>query len=284
VAARIERLAVPFIDGLVGSPIGSRAFSRAIAAVERIGDRELQATTQLARGFADRPTRALRELLDEDGSLTRNLRELRRQAEQLSGEKRAANMARQVTNSERRIRSLAAALDADRAALEEDNAAIGQQEQALWREIDALRGHAALAARLDELLDERIETLRATEPDRARALQTEALFAIRRRRRDLVLQLAVASQGYAALRMIEHDNLEVIWAVRSAATTTATAMRVASLAVDALADRQRPAHADLYEAGNAWSEVLSALDVVEERKRATWSELSARQDAAAANP
>jgi hypothetical protein len=281
VAAKIERLAVPFVDALIAAPIGSRAFVRAIAAVDRIGDREIQTTTQIARGFRDRPTRALRQLLDDDGSLTNNLRELRREAERLSHEKRGIDTARQLTRSEHRIRGLVAALDADRAALEQDNAAIGQLERALWREIEGLREHAALTTRLDEILEDRIEELQPTEPVRGRALQTEALFVIRRRRRDLVMQLAVASQGYSALRLIEHDNLEVIWAVRSAATTTATAIRTASLALGRLADRSRSSRDDLFEADDAWSEVLSALDTVDEKKLATLSELSARSGGAA---
>lgn len=281
VAARIERLAVPFVDAVIAAPIGSRAFVRAIAAVDRIGDREIQTTTQIARGFRDRPTRALRQLLDDDGSLTNNLRELRREAERLSHEKRGTDTARQLTRSEHRIRGLVAALDADRAALEQDNAAIGQLERALWGEIEGLREHAALTTRLDEILEGRIEELQQTEPERGRALQTEALFVIRRRRRDLVMQLAVASQGYSALRLIEHDNLEVIWAVRSAATTTATAIRTASLALGRLADRSRSSRIDLFEADDAWSDVLSALDTVDEKKLATLNELSARPGATA---
>jgi hypothetical protein len=94
------------------------------------------------------------------------------------------------------------------------------------------------------------------------------------------MQLAIASQGYSALRLIEHDNLEVIWAVRSAATTTATALRTASLAIDTLAERGRATRGDLAEADDEWSEVLNALDVVNDRKRATLSELSARPAAA----
>jgi hypothetical protein len=283
VAARIEQLAVPFVEGIVTAPIGSRAFARAIAAVERIGDREVQATTQIARSFGDRPARALRRLLDDDGSLTQNLRELRREAEALSRETRAADTARRLNRSERRIRALVAALEADRATLEEDNASIAQLERALWREIESLREHAALAARLDDLLEERIDALMPADARRAQGLQTEALFAIRRRRRDLVMQLAIASQGYSALRLIEHDNLEVIWAVRSAATTTATALRMASLAIDTLAERGRATRLDLAEADDEWSEVLSALDVVNDRKRATLSELSARPAAPAAD-
>ena len=118
------------------------------------------------------------------------------------------------------------------------------------------------------------ERLRPDDPVRARGLQMEALFAIRRRRRDLVMQLAVATQGYSALRLIEHDNLEVMWAIRSAVTTTATAIRTASLAVGRQAglDGSRD---DLLET-DAWTEVLRALDTVEDRKRVTLDVLAAR--------
>jgi len=276
VAARIERLAVPFVDRLVGAPFGSPAFARALAAVERIGEPEVQSTTQITGAFRNRPTRVLHALLDADGSLTRNLRELRGEAERLQQETRPSDSARRLARSERRIRDLVAALDVDRAALELDNATIGQLERALWGEIDGLREDAALAARLDALVEDRIERLRDTDPDRARRLQLDALFAIRRRRRDLVMQLAVATQGYSALRLIEHDNLEVIWAIRSAATTTTSAIRTASLAIDRVADRELPSHADLLETDDAWSEVLRALDRVEDRKRVTLGELSAR--------
>jgi hypothetical protein len=72
----------------------------------------------------------------------------------------------------------------------------------------------------------------------------------------------------------------VIWAVRSAATTTATALRTASLAIDTVAERGRTTRLDLAEADDEWSEVLSALDVVDERKKTTLSELPARPPAA----
>jgi hypothetical protein len=278
VAARIEQLAVPFVDRLVGATLGSPAFSRAIGAVEGIGDREVQSTTRITAAFRDRPTRALRDLLDEDGSLTRNLGELRREAERLVREKGASATARRLTRSERRIRELVAALDADRSALELDNAVVGQMERALWGEIDGLREHAALAARLDALLEDRIERLRPPDPVRAHGLQMEALFAIRRRRRDLVMQLAVATQGYSALRLIEHDNLEVMWAIRSAVTTTATAIRTASIAVDRMASLDG-SRADLLETDDAWTEVLRALDTVEDRKRVTLDVLATRSSA-----
>ena len=53
-------------------------------------------------------------------------------------------------------------------------------------------------------------------------------------------------------------TIEVIWAVRSAATTTATALRTASLTIDTLAERGRASRGDLAEADDEWSEVLNA--------------------------
>ena len=80
------------------------------------------------------------------------------------------------------------------------------------------------------------------------------------------------TQGYAALRLIEQDDLEVIWAIRTATTTTATAMRTALLAVQAMADRRRSVEVDLAGLGRAWNDVVVALDAVDVRKRRTFED------------
>jgi uncharacterized protein YaaN involved in tellurite resistance len=168
-----------------------------------------------------------------------------------------------------------AALEADRQTLEVDNAAIDQQEAALWILIQTLRQYAFLAARLDELVSARLAELAATDPDAARALQVEALHAIRRRRRDLLLQLAVATQGYAALRLVEQDNLEVIWAIRAATTTTVSALRTALLAARATAgDDERDDATDAFmgELRETVGQMQSALDEADRRRRATLEE------------
>jgi uncharacterized protein YaaN involved in tellurite resistance len=173
-----------------------------------------------------------------------------------------------------RVRELIPQLDADRALLETDNAALAQQEEALWREIETLRQYAALAARLDQLMADHLDTLQAADPARAHALRVDVLYAIRRRRRDLLLQLAVATQGYSALRLIEQDNLDVIWALRAATTTTVTALRSASLA--SLATSNRAAVGRSSSGGSTaaslrqtLTDMVSALDAVEQRRRTT---------------
>jgi len=168
-----------------------------------------------------------------------------------------------------------AALEADRQTLEVDNAAIDQQEEALWILIQTLRQYAFLAARLDELVSARLAELASTDPDAARALQVGALHAIRRRRRDLLLQLAVATQGYAALRLVEQDNLEVIWAIRAATTTTVSALRTALLAARVTAgDDERDDATDAFigDLRETVGQMQSALDEADRRRRTTLEE------------
>ncbi|HEY7969493.1 MAG TPA: toxic anion resistance protein [Candidatus Limnocylindrales bacterium] len=242
----------------------------------------MAATTQIAARFQDRPVRVLEEVLGERAPLTRHVRELEKMAAAMA-ERLAARGSpdgdadepddKDVQAAER-VRELIPQLDADRALLETDNAALAQQEQALWREIETLRQYAALAARIDQLLADHVDGLQAADPTRAHALRVDVLFAVRRRRRDLLLQLAVATQGYSALRLIEQDNLEVIWALRSATTTTVSALRAASLASLATTNRAEVGRSasDGSTVGSlrqTLTDMVSALDAVEQRRRTT---------------
>ena len=262
----------------MAAPLGSPAFGRAIAAIDGLGDREIRATTEIVRGLDNQPSLAVRRLVSDDSQLSRSLRWLRETAERLRDElnarsaESARDVARDLERAQERIDEAVGALNDALETLQLANATIAQQERALWTELQALREYAFLAGRLDDLVDDRIEALATTDPDRAGALRTEALFSVRRRRRDLLLQLAVVTQGYAALRLIEQDDLEVIWAIRTATTTTATAMRTALLAVQAMADRRRSVEVDLAGLGQAWNDVVVALDAVDVRKRRTFED------------
>ena len=216
VASRIEATAVHFADRLMAASVGSQAFRRAITAIDGLGDREVRATTEIVRGLDSQSSLAVRRLVADDSPLSRNVRSLRETAERFRDElaDRAAgtldrDVARDVSRAEERIRAAVGALDESLQTLQQANATVAQQERALWTELQALREYAFLAGRLDEMLDDRIEAVATTDPGRAKALRDDALFAVRRRRRDLLLQLAVVTQGYAALRLIEQDDLEV---------------------------------------------------------------------------
>ena len=95
--------------------------------------------------------------------------------------------------------------------------------------METLRQYAFLAGRLDEELTARIagaEDVRAGAPaaERVNSLRLDVLPIVRRRRREILTQLSIVMQGYAALRIVEDDNAEVIRAVASTISTTTAAL------------------------------------------------------------
>ena len=192
------------------------------------------------------------------------------------GDASSDELAESLREAEERVRRIVPSLDADRETLEQDNAALAQQERALWTEIQTLRRYASLAERIDDLVEARAGALEAGDPVRARHLREDALFSVRRRRRDLLLQLAVATQAYAALRLIEQDNLEVIWAIRVASTTTVTAMRSAMLVARIAGERRLPDGPAIVDLAGAWTSVVAAIEAAESRRRRTLAEVDAR--------
>jgi uncharacterized protein YaaN involved in tellurite resistance len=252
----------------------SVAYRRALTSIEQLGEREVRTTTAIASRFGDQPIRTLEHELSDRWPLAASQRELRRLAERLLrfGEDRrrsAEEVGRATADLEERIGELVGAIDSEREIVDVDNGVLNQQERALWTQIHAIRECAAIAARIDEQLEDRIAAIVITEPAVATRLRNEVLYATRSRRRDLLLQLAVATQGYAALRRIEQSNLELIWLMRATTTTTVTAMRTAMLAQHAFAREAAPAAIDADQVLGAWREVIETLDDVERRRQGT---------------
>jgi uncharacterized protein YaaN involved in tellurite resistance len=179
----------------------------------------------------------------------------------------AVELGRASAAIEARLRVLIAAIEAEREVLEIENGLLNQQERALWSQVLAIRECVTIAARIDERLHARIEAIPPDDARLAKRLRDEVLYSTRLRRRDLLLQLAVATQGYAALRRIEQGNLELIWLIRGTTTTTATALRTALLATHAVSNRG--ADVGVGEIRDAWRDVIGVLDDVERRRRGT---------------
>jgi uncharacterized protein YaaN involved in tellurite resistance len=121
---------------------------------------------------------------------------------------------------------------------------------------------------------ERMHALRSDEPAAARAFETEVLYVIRQRRRELLTHTTVAKQGELSLGRIEQGNIEVIRALRSATTTTLTALRSAALTLQAFQDGDSEAAA-VNDAADlqAWQELLVKLDDLDRKRRSSLSRI-----------
>lgn len=159
--------------------------------------------------------------------------------------------------------------------------------------METLRQYAFLAQRLDERLTAWIDSAEIDDAARARSLRLDVLPVVRRRRQEILTQLTIVMQGYAALRIVEDDNAEVIRSVASTISTTTAALRTAVMVAGAAASHRMALerlgaarlaastmndHAAALEAGvtgpegrvaalrEAWGEVYAALDRVDAQK------------------
>ena len=145
---------------------------------------------------------------------------------------------RKYQSSQTQIEAIVNGLYRGQDELLRDNAALEQEKAHLWEMKKRLEQYAYMAAQLDEALTRKIAEIEAHDPEKARALQEDALFYVRQKRQDLLTQLAVTVQGYLALDLIRKNNAELIKGVERATTTTVSALRTAVIAALALGNQR----------------------------------------------
>jgi uncharacterized protein YaaN involved in tellurite resistance len=304
---RIEKLVADIVETIVTVRPDGPDEARILEAIDHLGESEFVATASISARVLDRRFRSMDGQLTGKGPMARRLAELRKVAEALdpsqiqlgprhTPEQEFRELDRyfeRFARSQSRLEAILAELRQSRFTLERDNASIESEEASLSREMEALREHVFLAERLDDALTARLDRVAATDPGRAELLRARVLAALRARRVQILTQLAIATQGYMALRLVEDSNLEVIKGVDSAIATTGAALHTAVLAAQAAASQRvavehleaarqaRGALADqasALEAGiaaraertaalrSAWEEMRAALDRVEEQK------------------
>src|SRR6185437_1226299 len=127
-------------------------------------------------------------------------------------------------------------LESGQDELRKDNAAIETEKANMWTTMGKLSEYNALASALDDAVAEKIAELEAAgKTEEANAVKSDALFAIRQRRQDIMTQMAVSVQGYMALDLVRKNNIELIKGVDRAQTTTISALRTAVIVSQALA-------------------------------------------------
>ena len=306
---RIEKLVSDCLDAVSTLPLGGPEYNRAVAAIDRLGERDFVATSALSGRVLDRRFGAMRGLLAAKAPLARQLADLRKAAAKLDpttiklDRRRSARdevdeidrYFERFARTQPHLESLLASLTEGRLALEQDNAAILTEQASLATEMETLRQYAFLAARLDDRLTAWIDEAEADADAaaRARSLRLDVLPVVKRRRQEILTQLTIVMQGYAALRIVEDDNAEVIRSVASTISTTTAALRTAVMVAGAAASHRMALeqlgaarlaastlndHAAALEAGvsgpegrvavlrEAWGEVYAALDRVDAQK------------------
>jgi uncharacterized protein YaaN involved in tellurite resistance len=304
----IDRLGLEFVEDILDAEPGGSDLVRIVSSLERLGDREFLASAAMSGRVLDRRFHAIdAALLGSHAPMARQLADLRKVAARIDpgrlklGGKRSADdeiheldrYFERFGDVQPRLQEILDQLNEGRFLLEQDNAAIAHEESSLAAQVETLRRFALLAARIDDGLAARLDSISATDPARADSLRVDVLAVVRRRRQEVLTQQAIAMQGLSALHIVRDNNVEVIRAVASAVSTTTAAIRTAvmtaqaaasqrialghvraaNLAASAMADHAAVLEAETSGPGGrvamlkqAWSDVYAALDRVDEQK------------------
>ena len=179
--------------------------------VDQIGEREIRATTAIAAQFGDAMSLRGAGSGDDDSPLARHVRTV----QELAGTDHAGRR-------EEEIRAVAKDLEDDRSTLMSDNARLLQQERSLDLQLRKLQRYDQLLGRVDNLITAQV----------AATHESDALLAVRQRRRDLLMHLAVATQAHETLVLITRRNADLLRVLRVAEATVLAALGNAQLDLD----------------------------------------------------
>ena len=243
-----------YVESIVTRDVHSPAFATKAGDVRSMGDDDIRAAADTSNRLLASPVRAMQQgPLSEGGKVAGTLLDLRRTIEDLdpkqaSGTKKLLGLIpfgdrlrdyfRKYETAQAHLDGIMKALLDGQDELRKDNAALEQEKVHLWETMQRLAQYAYVAEHLDAALVTRIAEIEQTDPEKAKALRDDVLFAVRQKHQDLLTQLAVSIQGYLAIDLVRKNNLELIKGVDRATTTTIAALRTAVIVAQALADQK----------------------------------------------
>lgn len=254
--AKHAETASRFLDDLMAVDLQSPEFQTKLAQLTRLGEGIMaQASTSSSR-MLERPA-AFSPKGDDPASRTgRTIEELRQVVTDLDPKRHDLTGGRRIfkflpggrsleryfmkyESAQSHLDAITKSLRGGQDELRLDNASIQTERDSLWEAMGYLANYSVLANHLGNELEQRIAGLRAEgRGDDATALETDALFYIRQRHQDLMTQLAVSVQAYLALDVVKKNNAELIKGVDRALDTTLSALRVAVIVAQAVAQQK----------------------------------------------
>ncbi|AFZ67455.1 toxic anion resistance protein [Deinococcus peraridilitoris] len=243
-----------FLEVVLRENAHSEVFRQKVQAVHDLGAEEIRKAAATSNRLLEKPVQALKEGTEGGtGHVAKGLIDLRRVVEDLDPNRgltpkkllgifpmgnKVRDYFLKYESAQKHLNAIISSLYSGKDELIKDNIAIEQEKVALWSLMQKLRGYAYVGQKLDEALSARVDSLATSDPEKARVVREEMLFAARQKVQDLLTQLAVSVQGYLALDLIRKNNLELIKGVDRATTTTISALRTAVMVSQALGQQK----------------------------------------------
>lgn len=245
-----------FVDELLSTEIHSPEFQEKLAQLTTLGQGTMQQAGSTSLRMLDRPAsfsssgndpasrtgstiEELRQIVTDLDPKRHDLTGTRRILKFLPGGNAVERYFMKYESAQSHLDAITKSLRGGQDELRHDNAAIQTERDALWSAMGLLANYSVLAAKLGAEIEQRITGLRSSgRTDDAAALETDALYYVRQRHQDLMTQLAVSIQAYLALDVVRKNNSELIKGVDRALDTTLSALRVAVIVAQAVAQQK----------------------------------------------
>lgn len=254
----LQQKAAAFANELAALDTRSPEFTKKVESITAMGDKDLRASANVSSRMLDRPAAVIRANKGGGGGdaqtrvattlvdLRQTVTELDPNRADLSGPKKVLKWIpggdkiqryfAKYESAQAHLNAIIKSLESGQDELRKDNAAIETEKANMWTTMGKLSEYQQLSAALDDAVTQKVAELEAAgRTDDANALKSDALFAIRQRRQDIMTQMAVSVQGYMALDLVRKNNVELIKGVDRAQTTTVSALRTAVIVSQALA-------------------------------------------------
>ena len=111
--------------------------------------------------------------------------------------------------------------------MQRDEVEIESLRAKLWEAMQKLKAAIEFSTQLDTRLAAKVDALKTTDPERAKAIEQEVLFYARQNLQDMLTQQAVCVNGYLALDVLKRTAREMQNGCTRVATTGMSALAVA---------------------------------------------------------
>ena len=214
--AAVEDQVARFMDGLMSEDLQSEAFKARLDSAFALGREEISLAASLMQGrFMQRNFVGL-----EDSPAFKAVQDMRGHLDALNPGKdgdllqpqkllglipfgnKLQSYFRKFQNAGEQMQKSMQALYAARDDMQRDVVEIEATRTKMWDGLQKLAAAAQFAQSLDRQLAARVDALKATDTERARALEQEVLFYVRQNLADILTQQSVCTSGYLALDVL----------------------------------------------------------------------------------
>lgn len=241
VQQQVDAQVTHFVNAMLAEDINSDGFKAKLDSAFHLGREEISSAATLMTGrFMERNFVGI-----EDSAAFKSIQSMRGMLDELNPGKQGDLLSpqkilgiipfgnklqayfRKFESAGSQLQSIMTQIYASRDDMQRDAAEIEQVKSKLWDAMQKLKGAIYFAEQLDQQVAGRVESLKASDPLRAKALEQEVLFYSRQNLQDMQTQMAVNVNGYLSLDVLKKTSREMVNGCNRVATTGMSALAIA---------------------------------------------------------